>query len=194
MAQLSFAYVVAVSALALCALSCNNKKQEKALEESKAVKLFIKTMDQSKIFDHFRVEIEAIVEKGDNFQLFYTEDYQLAFLEDKTITSTVNGSKDYQTIIFDLPKDIFPDRFRLDVGSNVEQGAIKIKSFKVSYDKGIVEIPQDSISKYLVPNEYITKEDDMGSYRLHELNIQGSLPYDPFFTCSDEMIRLIFRL
>ena len=58
--------------LLLLTTSCNsNKKQEKLIEDTKALEIYRKIENKNDIHDYFKIELEAIVEKSDNFQLFY---------------------------------------------------------------------------------------------------------------------------
>ena len=176
--------------------SCNNsnKEKEKQIEETKAKELFRKIENKNDIYDYIKVQLEAIVEKGDNFQLFYSEDYQLSYSQKEMITVPVKGEMDVQKIVFNVPQNVFPERYRFDVGSNPNQEEISIKSLKVSYKNWIIDIPSDSISKYLIPNIYITPRDEQGNYLLNRIEQKGILPYDPYFTCSPELIRLLLKL
>jgi len=181
--------------LLLLTTSCNsNKKQEKLIEDTKALEIYRKIENKNDIHDYFKIELEAIVEKSDNFQLFYSEDYQLTFSHKDMITVPVSGKETYQKIVFNLPKNVFPERYRFDVGSNTNQEKIKINSLKVSYNTNMIHIPKDSISKYLTPNLYLSTQDNNGFYFLNTIDQEGVLPYDPYFTCSPELIRLLLKL
>lgn len=177
-------------------LACkNDKKEEKQKKEKELEKSVLRRINNEADFtDHFVVILEVLAEKGDSFQVFYTEDYLLNFSEDKMITTSFNGSENYQTLIFDLPKDIYPDRYRFDVGGNPDQKQLKIKSLTIKYGKREIFIPENLIPQYLEPNIYIDYNSANNTYLLNTLDSTEYLPYDPFFTCSPELVRMLMDL
>ena len=174
-------------------LACNNKKDKQKAQEEKAVKSLYKVMgDSLNHTDHFQVDIEALVKESDNFQLFYSEDYLLTFSSENKLTTFVKDSTAYQTIRFDLDKDIFPERYRFDLGANRNQKEINIKSISIRYENKEVYIPRDSLGAYFVENEYLRHEN--GIYYFSTIEKNGKITYDPYLLCSHELIRLFERL
>lgn len=177
--------------IALC-FSCNNRKKEKIAEVNKSKELLKNIKNSAKSTNHFQVDIEALVEKADNFQLFYTEDYMLSFSGDSKITTYVKDSIDYQIIRFNLEENIFPERYRFDIGANQNQDKIEINSISVRYENKEIVISRNYLDEYLIKNEYI--EGQNGNYTLHTIEKNGEVTYDPFFLCSPKFIRLLYRL
>ncbi len=86
----------------------------------------------------FKLTLNIIAKKKDNFCLLYTEDGSLNFNDG--IWSQSKGSESEQAIEFALPKDVFPTQLRLDLGKNKEQEDLVIKSIKFEYQGKIREL------------------------------------------------------
>lgn len=81
----------------------------------------------------FRVSLEVIVKKDDSFHLYFTEDGTIDFGKNQPISAKVIGSENAQNVIFNIPNDFFPNEFRFDLGSNLEQEEIILKSIKFDF-------------------------------------------------------------
>ncbi len=86
----------------------------------------------------FKVTLNTITKKNDDFCLLYTEDGSLDFKEG--IWKEVKGSESEQSIVFILPEKVQPSQLRLDLGKNIEQEDIVIKSIKFEFDGNVREI------------------------------------------------------
>lgn len=183
--------------LACFFMSCLGKrKAEEKKAEDKLVQQLVKkpTKKDDINNERFVLILNVLAKKDDSFQLFYTEDYMLSFNEKQRLTTRFKGSDNYQNIVFTLPKNVFPDRYRLDVGSNKEQKEIKIESLLFRYRDKEIFIPTELISKLLVPNKFIEYNQVEDTYNLLTLNIEENITYDPYFTCSPELVRLLLEL
>lgn len=87
----------------------------------------------------FKVTLNAIVKKDDNFCLLYTEDGTINFGE-KGVWKGIKGSVAEQSIVFELPKNALPTQTRIDLGNNLEQEDVKIISVKFEYGSKIREV------------------------------------------------------
>ena len=169
-------------------ISCKDeKKQTKKEEEIKSSKDLI-TKNKDLYVDNYQLEINLIIENEDLFQVFFSEDYSLSFLEENSILKEINPSIESQKLVFDLPEGIIPDRFRIDIGRNPSQGKIKIENMIFRLEDKELLISGDLLQKYLIPNIFINYNE--GFYYLNSANNK----YDPYFLCSPELIRLLFRL
>lgn len=177
-------------------ISCNskNKSEEKQVEDKLLQSLVRKGVDNKDLKNTFLVILNVLANKNDNFQLFYTEDYMLSFNEDQSIIKLISDANDYQNIVFTLPSNVLPDRLRIDVGSNRNQKVIKIKSLLFRYNDKEVFIPSELISKLLVPNEFVNYRLGEDTYNLLTLNVEDKTIYDPAFTCSPELVRLLLAI
>jgi hypothetical protein len=86
----------------------------------------------------FKVTVNAIVKKNDDFCLLYTEDNSLNFNDG--IWKEVKGSENLQPVEFYFPNEVFPSQLRMDLGKNSEQEDITIKSIKFEYLGNVREI------------------------------------------------------
>lgn len=105
-------------------ISCKNENAKTATKENQAEK---------SIDDIFKVSVNALVKKNDNFQLYYIEKSDEMFSEEKSIWIEVKGMDVPQNLIFNLPKDIVPSLIRLDFGVSDNQEDITISGFEMSY-------------------------------------------------------------
>lgn len=108
-------------ALVLVVVSCKNEPKNQSNEVN----------NQEVVSNTFKVTVNAVVKKNDDFCLLYTEDGSLNF--EKGVWKGITGSENVQTIEFSLPDNEFPTQLRLDLGKNPEQNDIIIKSMKLEY-------------------------------------------------------------
>lgn len=142
----------------------------------------------------FQVILNLVVKKDDEFQLFYTDNNISGYSEKHSLRKKIKGKKREQIIQFNLPKGIFPNKFRFDVGANEEQNSILIKSIKVKHGANEIFISKNIINKHLIPNMFINYDKDRPEYYLHTVEIKGKTKYDPYFTCTQEFIELLLTL
>ncbi|MDD2984925.1 hypothetical protein [Flavobacterium sp.] len=86
----------------------------------------------------FKVTLNAISKKDDDFCFLYTEDSSIDFKEG--VWKEVKGSLDEQSIEFLFPAKVQPTQLRLDLGQNLDQEDIVIKSIKFEYNGNEREI------------------------------------------------------
>ena len=84
--------------------------------------------------DFFKVTLDVVVKKDDNFHLYFTEDGSILFNEEKSVWTQIKGSDKPQTVVFTLSKDVLPTAIRLDLGYGVNplQSEIEIINFNCS--------------------------------------------------------------
>ena len=86
--------------------------------------------------NQFKITLNAIVKKDDNFQLFFNETtFDKPFKEENAIWVEVKGNEAAQDIVFTLPEDRIPNYLRLDIGTNDKQEVMTINSMKIEYLK-----------------------------------------------------------
>ena len=98
----------------------------------------------------FKVFVNVVVKKNDDFCLLYTQDGSLNFKEG--VWQVVKGSDNEQTVEFSLPNDVFPTQLRLDLGKNIEQDDILIKSVKFDYLGNFRELLGPQIGVFFRPD------------------------------------------
>jgi hypothetical protein len=122
------------------------KKEDSTEKENQATE---------KVENTFIVTLNAVVKKDDSFQVYFkdVDDDQVPFEESKSIYVDVKGSDAAQDIVFNLPKDAYPNQIRLDYGINKNQSKIKINSFKVNYLGNSIELNGNQFFKHFIFNE-----------------------------------------
>ena len=156
--------LIAFFIVALTLISC---KDEKAKEEPVA-----------KVDNAFIITFNLIVKKDDNFQIYYNEDGSDSFPPENYIDVAVKGSDNPQEIIFKLPEDALPASLRFDLGSNKEQGEIKINDFKMKYLDKVFFAKDISFINYFWSNDQIDYIKDKAIAKQKPIDNQ---PYDPIF-------------
>ncbi|AWI25074.1 hypothetical protein [Flavobacterium pallidum] len=81
--------------------------------------------------DVFKVVINAVVKKNDDFCVLYTQNGSLEFNEGTW--KGVTGMENEQAIEIALPANVYPTQLRLDLGKGQEQDDMVIKSVKFEY-------------------------------------------------------------
>lgn len=140
--------------------------------------------------NHFQLTINFLITKDDNFQLFYTTSISLNFSEDKSFRSSVLGTNQFQNVKYQFPQEIFPYNLRIDVGNNMNQGKIQLKSITLRFKENEIYIPEHLILKYFTNNSYIDVSEGNYIYSLKSINNV----YDPYFVGSDLLIKLLEKL
>ena len=110
--------------------SCKNEKDIDSLE----------IVRPQIVDDIFKVKLNVVVKKEDNFSLYFTTDGTTNFKADP-LWLNIKGSSEVQEIMFSLGKGITPSQLRLDFGMNKDQEDIVFKSIVFEYNnkKRIIE-------------------------------------------------------
>lgn len=82
----------------------------------------------------FKVSLEVLAKKDDNFCLFYTTDGSTDFTQIEPIWTDVKGNENFQTIEYKLPKGVKPTQLRLDFGIKKEQPDVVLNKVVLSYN------------------------------------------------------------
>ena len=94
---------------AFATISCKNETSDKN-QQSQEVQA---------VPDAFRVTLDVVAKKNDDFCLLYTEDGSINFKDG--VWQAVKGSESSQKVVFTLPQDVKPTQLRIDFGMNKEQ-------------------------------------------------------------------------
>jgi len=76
--------------------------------------------------NNFKITIESVVKKKDDYSLYYTDKTSPDFKE--ALWTGVEGSDSAQKTTFVIPNQAFPSEIRLDFGMNKDQEDIVLKS------------------------------------------------------------------
>jgi hypothetical protein len=130
----------------------------------------------------FNVTMNLVVPKDDNFQIYYNEDGSDIYAPENYVDVQVKGSSIAQDIVFKLPEDVLPTSFRFDLGSNKEQGEVKINDFRMKYFEKEFVAKDTLFIYYFGYNEQI---DYNRKKAIAKPKILSNKVYDPIFIGSE---------
>lgn len=132
----------------------------------------------------FNVILDLVVQKDDNFQIYYNEDGSDLYPADKYVDVAVKGKNEPQEIIFKLPEDAAPSSLRFDLGGNKEQKEVKILNFRMKYFDKKFEAKDTLFIYYFGNNNQVEYIRDKAIAKPKP--IEGE-PYDPIFTATESL-------
>ncbi|MGC4040940.1 MAG: hypothetical protein QM710_09215 [Flavobacterium sp.] len=100
----------------------------------------------------FRVTLDVIANKDDDFCLLYTTDGTINFT-DKVVWQHVKANSSQQQVVFDLPENVKPTQLRIDVGFNKEQEEVVLKGILLENNGNKKEIKGQEIRMLFRPDE-----------------------------------------
>lgn len=127
--------------LLLTVIACKDKASTQENEEQNTTEV----TDNS-----FKVQLNIIVKKNNDFCLLYTENESLNFNDG--VWKGVKGMENEQTVEFSLPKDVFPSQLRFDLGKSPDQDDMVIKSIKFQYAGNEREIKGAELGIFFRPD------------------------------------------
>lgn len=133
--------VLVVALISTFLTGCKNEKSVDSLEVVKP-----DVVDTS-----FNVTIDVIVKKDDRFQLYYVDDSNPEFNEEKSVWVDVKGSEELQKLRFNLPADFIPTLIRLDFGLNDIQEDVVLKSVELGYYDKKFNMTDLALANYFRP-------------------------------------------
>ncbi len=116
--------ILAIVLMTTFFVGCKNEKSVDSLEVVTPETIVDKT---------FKVTLNVILKKDDTFSLFYTEDGTTDFSKTAPIWKAVKGSDAEQSVVYNLPEEVFPSQLRLDFGLAKVQDDITLKSVILEY-------------------------------------------------------------
>ncbi|WP_309614257.1 hypothetical protein [Flavobacterium sp.] len=125
--------------------SCKN---ETPIDDLEVVSPKVATVNLS----NFKVTLNVVVKKDDDFALFYTIDGSTDF-KIAPIWHAVKGSSDAQEIKYELPQTVLPTELRLDFGLKQEQEDIVLKSVVLEYKDKKREISGAELANFFRADE-----------------------------------------
>ena len=146
-------------------VSCNKEKSQK--EEVKEPAKEVVEVEENK----FSVELRVRYSKPDELKLFASDIFiSNRRTMDIRISEKIKKSKEFNTIKFDLPNDLIPDRETgLLLGSNNEN-TIYIELLKVSFGDIEYLIQPEELETYVTFNKYIEYNIETGTIKTKKVN------------------------
>lgn len=106
--------------------------------------------NQKGIDPNFKITLNVIVKKNDNFSLFYTQDGTADFSKTKPIWVGVKGKESEQKVVYVLPKKALPTQLRLDFGLANNQENIILKSVIIENNGKKREIKGSELAGFFI--------------------------------------------
>lgn len=132
--------------------------------------------------ERFIITIDAIVTKDDKFNLMYLTEEITSWSPQGLLKREVYASDVAQKIKFKFPPGVFPTKFRVDLGTNKNQGLIDFYKITFEYEGQELVVEEKMINKYFIPNKYASfSKDDKADLNLFE--VDGK--YNPLIIATD---------
>lgn len=175
MNKLNCAVLAAILTCLVC-LSCKNEDKGTRLESEGSLK-----NDKPKSENFLGIDIIVKYEQDDNFELFYITSDDEKFSGDQMRRESVVGSKDFQSIKFEISKDDYPLVLKLDPSTNPNQSSVTIQELTLSYGNRSYKIKGNELNKYFSFNAGIEiNPSDSTTLKLQPIKIEDNMKYDPF--------------
>lgn len=175
-------FIHKITVLFFLVVSMNSCKQnsEKKSSDTQTVEQKRSENPEEKAPIHFSLTLSALIQKNDNFQLFYIQENTSSYNVNQFLTREVSGSDQYQDITFDLPTEFYPFNLRLDFGTNPLQNSIQVEKCTLYYGSSDYVIKGSEMKDYFTFNEGVEILSDSTTFSLKTFK-QGSIDkYDPF--------------
>lgn len=107
----------------------------------------------------YSITLDVLVKKDDSFHIYYMEENDKDFVEEKSVWVEFTGSETNQKIVFNLQENVYPNQLRIDFGIDNRQTEIKLNSILIEYfGKSKIFIGID-VFNYFRPNDISTAVD-----------------------------------
>ncbi|MDG1715029.1 hypothetical protein [Lacinutrix sp.] len=171
--------------------SCGKEKKSNTkdivIEEEKTEAVTSKP--KSKICKIF---IKGIFPQNDSFELFFSELATTPFSQENTISRGFEGKKEVQELVFDLI-DFYPEKIRLDLGSNSNMKEIYLEEILINYDEETLIIDASNFIQYFTNNQFISFGEN-NKIILKVITTNEKKSYDPYLVSTPLLIKELVRL
>lgn len=122
--------------------------------------LLLLTLSCAKLEEkHTIVKIDLKSLNDEKIQFFYTNNEIKYFTDELMFANKIEGSTQFQTVEFKLPKDFRLNRLRIDLGENKLETPIYIRNINISYGNKIIEIDEKTMNRFFSTNIYLKTSD-----------------------------------
>ncbi|HEX8269274.1 MAG TPA: hypothetical protein VF581_05230 [Flavobacterium sp.] len=167
--------------LGMIGTSCKDEKKEKGTGDSApAVAVNIP----------FTVSLRAIVEKDDNFAVYYNEEGKDDYKPEDVVIVTIKGSPNPQNLLFKMEEGIAPTNLRFDMGANTEQKSVKIESFSVINGSKSFTADGKDFTTYFSPNTQVNFDAATGTANF----VSDGKSHTPIFLATPNLQAEIVKL
>lgn len=160
----------------LFAFSCkqgDNKKGNIKEIDNQVVSIKKQTKD-----NRFKVILNLKITENNRIDLFYIGDNPESGFNDKELVSkNILADNDFQVVELELPKNVLPYQFRIDLGDNAQkvETTVEIDYIKLIFNNNVIEINSQTLDVFFQPNIYLEKVSN-GVYLRQTVNGK----FDPF--------------
>lgn len=153
-----------------------------------AFALIINVFDNKKITpSEFIVELEARVLEDDLFMVYYLPEGVKSFSDKQSSFIRIKGGSDIQKIQISIPADKPIQKIRIDIGRNVKQKPLEIKSILLKSSSASFLYKKD-LMKLFKPNYFIEVKNGL----VHTKTVKGR--YDPFISPTPVVLKDLIKL
>lgn len=135
----------------------------------------------------YRLHLYGVFEQSNRISFWFLEDQTSAFNSEQYLIKDVRGNTAAQQITFELPKDIYLEKFRLRPAIGKEIKNIRLDSLVVTYNNDRFTVTPENFVTYLVANQYVTMTPGSPILSFQEKEVNGALIYDPFIISSPDL-------
>src|SRR5690606_29654296 len=148
--------------LMLCVFvfSCKNEKNPNIGKEDTINKEVNESISKNEKDNILKIVIDLKILEDNKIDVFYIGDNpDSGFSVDELVSKRVLGSSNFQKIELELPKDILPYSFRIDLGDNSkrEETVVEIKSIKLTLNDNEIDIDNSTLDGFFQPNIYLER-------------------------------------
>lgn len=137
-------FIILIVLFASVFVGCKDEKSSK-----------VGTDEKPKTEEGFNITFNAIVEKDDEFKLFYNEDGSEAYDGEQMVVLKIVGKSEAQDLSFSLPEDATPMNLRFDIGGNKDLKKVEFNNFKIKHNKKTFIAEKANFFKYFYPNSQV---------------------------------------
>lgn len=121
--------------------------------------------------------IEVIVPEDDVFEVYYHEPEEKTFTSKNYVFERIKGSSKVQEVSFTIPDNIYPERLRIDLGKNINQGEMIFKSARLVFGEKEYSFSEEEIKKQFKPSKFMLFDPNTRTVKTQRINEK----YDPYF-------------
>jgi hypothetical protein len=142
--------------------------------------------------NRFKITVNAVVSKNDDFQFFYNEDGSENYIGgDEMVNLSIKGNDKAQDLVFILPVDAKPMNLRFDLGANKDLKNVKFNSFLINYNGKTFKTDGAKFFKYFYPNGQVSCDTLNSTAKIIE---KPNEAYDPIIGATPDLKKEIEKL
>lgn len=129
--------------------------------------------------DNLKLELllEVKVPKDDVFEVYYYESGEKTFSSENFVFNRVKGSEKIQILKFEIPKNVYPERLRLDFGKNISQKKMIFVGAILKYGNKEYIFSDLEINEQFKPSKFMLFDPETREIITQKINNK----YDPYF-------------